>query len=163
MNELKKLFWDLKRVDVSTIITNPAVWGVMNFRISAFLWRLKYLRILYYFYFPVWRFISLLTGIEIYGKTKIGRGLKIIHFGQIFINPKTNIGNSLLIYKDVTIGSKEYEGGEAPNLGNNIKIGVGSRILGNLKIGNNCIVGANSIVTKSFPPNSKIIGINKTC
>lgn len=150
MNEIKKLYYDLKNYNWHSPITNPAWWGIVNFRIAGFLWRLKFLKIIYFFYFPIWRIISLIVGIEIYGKTEIEKGLHINHFGQIFINPKTKIGKNCLIYNGVTIGSAKYKGGKSPIIKNNVKIGVGAKILGNIEIDNNTKISANSLITKSI-------------
>ncbi|MDO8514326.1 MAG: serine acetyltransferase [bacterium] len=159
MNELQKLILDTKRYRLIDILTQPSWWVVLNFRIAAFLWRLNYFSFLYYIYFPIWRLISIITGVEIYGKTEIGGGLKVIHFGQIFINPKTVIGKNCLIYNNVSIGSSDYESGPCPVLRDNVKIGVGARILGAIEIGHGCRIGANSVVIDSFPDDSLIIGI----
>lgn len=161
MNELKKLVIDTKNYSIIGIMTQFGWWGVLNFRIAAFFWNARSFRFLYYIYFPIWRCISFITGIEIYGKTKIGEGLKIIHHGQIFINPKSILGKNCLLYNNISIGSADYEGGDCPVIGDNVKIGVGARVLGKIEIGNNSKIGANSVVLHSFPENSIIVGITK--
>jgi serine O-acetyltransferase len=158
MNELVKLFYDLKNYSWHSPITSPSWTGLVNFRIAAFLWKIKYFKAPYYLYFLVWRVILLIVGIEIYGKTEIGMGLKINHFGQIFINPKTIIGKNCLIYNGVTIGNKKFEGGESPIIGNDVKIGAGAKVLGEIKIGDNVGIGANSVITKSVEKNKIIAG-----
>ncbi|MFZ2190241.1 MAG: hypothetical protein WA057_07010 [Candidatus Magasanikiibacteriota bacterium] len=149
MNELKKLYYDTKKYSLISILTQPSWWGILNFRMAAFLWRLYWpFKIFYYFYFPVWRVVSVLLGIEIYGKTEIGPGLKIVHFGQIFINPRAIIGNNCLMYNSVTIGGSKYVGGVSPTIGNDVSIGVGAKILGDLSVSDGTKIGANSLLIK---------------
>lgn len=85
-----------------------------------------------------------------------GSGLSIPHYGLIVVNPKARIGSNCRIHAGVNIGEKE---GNAPVIGNNVYIGPGAKIFGNITIGNNVTIGANAVVNKSFPDNSVIAGI----
>jgi serine O-acetyltransferase len=89
---------------------------------------------------------------------EIGKGLLIEHFGGIVINSKTKIGDFCTISHCVTIGNKK-PGGLSPRIGNNVYICSGAKILGDISIGDNCIIGANAVVIESLPANSVAAGI----
>ena len=78
-----------------------------------------------------------------------GPGLSIAHYGTIVVNQNSKIGKNCRIHENVTIGST---GGEelAPQIGNNVFIGTGAKIIGNIEIADNIAIGANSLVNKSF-------------
>jgi len=102
-------------------------------------------------------------GISIGYKTKIGSGLCFGHYGNIFVNSRTVIGNNFNICQGVTIGKShrgEHKG--CPIIGDNVHISPGAKIIGNIKIGNNVIIGANSVVTKDVPDNAVVVGIPGT-
>lgn len=78
----------------------------------------------------------------------------------IFISKKAKIGENCTIYQQVTIGSNYVKGSKGygfPTIGNNVLIGVGAKIIGNVIIGNNVRIGANAVVTKNVPDNSTVI------
>lgn len=82
-----------------------------------------------------------------------GPGLSIAHYGQITVNGNAKIGKNCRIQESVTIGATNGNA-EAPIIGDNVFIGSGARIIGELKIGNNIAIGANSVVVKSFNENN---------
>lgn len=96
-------------------------------------------------------------------ESEIGEGTVFYHRGiGCVVHPKAVIGSNCKIFQCVTIGSKWSNAtcaGEAPRIGNNVLIGVGAVILGGIEIGDNSIIGANSVVTKNVPANSIAIGI----
>jgi len=107
-----------------------------------------------------------LTGIEIHPGAKIGKRCFFDHGMGIVIGETAVIGNDVLIYHNVTLGSngKENEKGQKrhPTIGNNVMIGTGAKILGNITIGNNVKIGANAVVTKDVPDNTTVIGAKAT-
>jgi len=109
------------------------------------------------FRFFVERFIEITTGISIPAQCKIGKGLRIHHFGGIIFHPTVEIGNYCTIYHEVTIGDRGGYG-KAARIGNNVLIGAGAKIIGEIEIGDNCIIGANAVVTKSMPANTVAYG-----
>ncbi len=159
MNELSKFRRDLRESPVYWVLTQPSYLAVFNFRLAGYLYRNKILKIFYLLYAPVWRIIALATGIEISARTNIGPGLKIVHYGQVFINSLSIIGDNCTLYNGVTVGVKHYGDTKAPRIGNNVEIGAGAKIIGDITIGDNCQIGANAVVTKSFPANQVIVGI----
>ncbi|MBF8807262.1 MAG: serine acetyltransferase [Enterococcus lacertideformus] len=88
---------------------------------------------------------------------KMGNGIKIWHPFGIIIHSKSKIGNNVELRHQVTIGKSTAESG-LPIIGNNVSIGAGAKILGEIYIGDGSIVGANAVVTKSFPKNSVLVG-----
>ncbi len=109
------------------------------------------------FRFILERFIEITTGISIPAECKIGKGLRIHHFGGIIFHPSTEIGDNCTIYHEVTIGDTGGYG-RAANIGNNVLIGAGAKIIGEIMIGNNCIIGANAVVTKDMPEDCVAFG-----
>lgn len=113
-------------------------------------------------FFPRWlsQFNRWLTGIEIHPAAKIGKGLFIDHGMGVVIGETTNIGNDVTLYQGVTLGGTGKERGKRhPDIGNNVVIGAGAKILGNITIGDNSYVGANAVVIKDVPPNSTVVGV----
>ena len=99
-------------------------------------------------------------GISISPNTKIGSGLSIGHFGGIIINEKCTIGANLTISQGVTLGkSNRGKNKGYPIIGNNVYIGPGAKIIGNIKIGDNVAIGANCVVTKNIPNDSVVVGV----
>jgi len=88
--------------------------------------------------------------------TQIGSGFFIGHFSGIFINKRCIIGKNCNISQGVTLGGT-HKG--FPVLKDNIYIGPGAKLVGNILIGNNVTIGANCVVTKDIPDNSVVVGI----
>lgn len=101
-------------------------------------------------------------GIFINPNKVIGEGLKLPHPNGIIIGEKVNIGKNCTIYQQVTIGSShigDAKKGLQPQIGNNVTLFAGSKIIGNIKVADNTIVGANALLNKSTESNSIYVGI----
>jgi len=99
-------------------------------------------------------------GIEIFPQTQIDKGFYIGHFGTIVVNPLAKIGKNCNISHGVTIGaSQRGEKSGAPTIGDNVFIGPGAKIFGDIKIGDNVAIGANAVVIKDVPSGSLVGGI----
>lgn len=107
-----------------------------------------------------YRHISLLHGISLDKSTQVGGGLNIHHYSCIIITPEAKIGRNLSIYQGVTIG-RVHSGTRigVPTIGNNVTLFAGCKVIGNVKIGNNVIVGSNSVVTHDIPDNAIVAGV----
>lgn len=92
---------------------------------------------------------------ELFYSSHIGRGLKINHGCGSVIGARCVIGDNCLIHQNCTLGDRD---GGRPTLGNNVIMYAGSMVLGDVKIGDNTIIGANSIVISDFPANSILVG-----
>ena len=101
-----------------------------------------------------------LTGIEIHPAAKIGTGFFIDHGMGVVIGETAEIGDYVTLFQGVTLGGTGKERGKRhPTLGNHVVVGAGAKILGGIKIGDNVKIGANSVVLKSVPANSTMIGV----
>lgn len=94
---------------------------------------------------------------------KIGSGLRLPHLQGIVISAYAEIGCNCTIFHQVTIGANEHKLNfkNAPYIGNHVYIGAGAKLLGPIKIENNCIIGANAVVTKDVPDNMTVVGLNQ--
>ncbi len=100
------------------------------------------------------------TGIEIHPAAEIGAGFFIDHGMGVVIGETTEIGENVTIYQGVTLGGTGKERGKRhPTLGNNIVVGAGAKILGNIKIGDHVKVGGGSVVIHSVPENCTVVGV----
>ncbi|MFN3550553.1 MAG: serine O-acetyltransferase [Endomicrobiia bacterium] len=125
-------------------------------------------RIAHWFYkrkeFLIARIIShisrFLTGIEIHPGAKIGRRFFIDHGMGVVIGETAEIGDDVLIYQGVVLGGVSLSKGKRhPTVGNNVVIGAGAIVLGNIKIGDNSRIGAGSVVFKDVPEGATVIGV----
>ena len=99
-------------------------------------------------------------GISIPYTTKIGSGFYIGHFGGIVVNGHCEVGKNCNISHSVTLGKANRGSRKGyPRLGDNVYIGPGAKLIGNIKIGNNVAIGANCVVTKDIPDNAVVVGI----
>lgn len=116
-----------------------------------------YHRIASFFAYRTYYHLSCQSGISI-PKNTCDKGLTLYHHGSIVINGACRLGRNCCIMNNVNIGAN---GGsdKAPQIGNNVYIGPGAVIFGDIKIADGCYIGANAVVTKSFlEPNSVIVG-----
>ena len=129
---------------------------------------LLYYKISHYFYikkhFLIARYISekakRKTGIEIHPGATIGKGLFIDHGTGVVIGETAIIGNTVTLFHGVTLGGTGKENGKRhPTIGNNVFIGSGAKILGNIIVGDNVKIGANAVILKNVPSNVTIVGV----
>lgn len=105
-------------------------------------------------------FSRFVTGIEIHPGAKIGEGFFIDHGMGVVIGETAEIGDNVTVYQDVTLGGTSHQHTKRhPTLGNNVVVGVGAQLIGNITIGDNTKVGAGSVVVTSVPPNATVIGV----
>jgi serine O-acetyltransferase len=134
----------------------PGVHAVLCHRVSHWLYQRG-------FFFPA-RLLSqavrALTGIEIHPGARIGKRLFIDHGMGVVVGETAEIGDDVLLYQGVTLGGTGKEHGKRhPTLGNNVVVGTGAKILGNIQIGNHVRVGAGSVVIRPVPDHSTVVGI----
>ena len=101
-----------------------------------------------------------ITGIEIHPGAEVGKGLFIDHGMGVVVGETTVIGNNVTLFQGVTLGGTGKEKGKRhPTLGNNVVVGTGAKILGNIRIGDNVNIGANAVVIRDVPANSTVVGV----
>ncbi len=110
------------------------------------------------------RFISyltrIITGIEIHPGAAIGNRFFIDHGEGVVIGETAIIGDDVLIYQQVTLGGTGKESGKRhPTVGNNVIIGAGAKVLGNITIGDHVRIGAGSVVVNDVPDHSTVVGV----
>lgn len=106
------------------------------------------------------QFSRFLTGIEIHPGATIGHGVFIDHGMGVVIGETAIVGNNVTIYQGATLGGTGKEKGKRhPTVGNNVVVGTGAKVLGNIKIGDNTKIGAGSVVLKDVPPNTTVVGV----
>ena len=102
----------------------------------------------------------LLTGIEIHPGAQIGRRLFIDHGMGVVIGETAVVGDDVTLYQGVTLGGTGKEHGKRhPTVLDNVVVGGGAKILGNITVGSNCRIGAGSVVLRSVPDNSTVVGV----
>ena len=136
------------------ILTYPGVHALFLHRISNFLYHLKIPIIPYLIAY----FSRIITAIEIHPAANIGRNLFIDHGVGVVIGETAMIGDNVTIYHGVTLGGYNYEPIKRhPTVGNNVLIGAGAKILGNIKIGDNVKIGAGSIVINDLSEEKTVV------
>lgn len=141
---------------VEVVLAYPGLHAIWSHRISHFLWKLK---------IPVLprllsHFSRFITGIEIHPGAKIGRGVFIDHGMGIVIGETSEVGDECLIYQGVTLGGTTLKKGKRhPTLESHVVVGSGAKILGDIRIGHHSRIGSGSVVLKSVPPHSVVVGV----
>lgn len=101
-----------------------------------------------------------MTGVEIHPAAQLGRRFFIDHAMGVVIGETTIVGDDCTLYQGVTLGGTGNEVGKRhPTLGNNVTVGSGAKVLGNITIGDNVRIGGNSVVVKDVPSNSTVVGV----
>jgi serine O-acetyltransferase len=141
---------------VEVLLLYQGLHALVTYRVSHFLYKL------HLFFFA--RFISQLgrafTGIEIHPGAKIGKRFFVDHGMGVVIGETAIVGNDVLLYQGVTLGGTGIEKGKRhPTVGNNVVIGAGAKVLGNITVGDNSYIGANAVVINDVPANSTVVGV----
>ncbi len=144
------------RSALEVVILYPGLHAVVLHRLAHPLWKMN----MPFVPRAVSQLARLITGIEIHPGAQIGESLLIDHGTGVVIGETAIVGNNVTLYQGVTLGGTGKETGKRhPTLGNNIVVGAGAKILGNIVIGDNSYVGANAVVLQSVPPNATVVGV----
>ena len=101
-----------------------------------------------------------ITGIEIHPGASIGRGFFIDHGTGVVIGETAVIGDNVTLFQGVTLGGTGKQTGKRhPTIGNNVVIGAGAKVLGDITVGENSYIGANAVVLGDVPANSTVVGV----
>lgn len=151
-----------------TVLLTQGIWATIIYRCGAFLLRKRvegraWAKVMMPFLTIMSKLMEILTGISIPFSARIGPGFYIGHFGSIIIGKDVVIGDYCNISQGVTIGQAGRGGKQlSPRIGNRVYIGPGAKIFGNISIGDDVAIGANSVVTKSLPPKAVAGGVPAT-
>jgi len=129
-------------------LTYPGIHAVWGHRIAHFLWRRGFKLVARIYA----NWIRTVTGIEIHPAAIIGRRFFIDHGMGVVIGETAVIGDDVMVYHDVTLGSRTFtEGKRHPTIGNDVVIGAGARVIGNITVGHGARISANSVLVKDLP------------
>lgn len=141
---------------LEVILCYPGLHALFLYRIAHYL----YLRNILVLPRLISHLARFLTGIEIHPGAKIGHGVFIDHGIGVVVGETAIIGDYVLIYQGVTLGGTGKETGKRhPTLGNNVIVGAGAKVLGNIHIGDRVRVGAGSVVLRDVPDDCTVVGI----
>ena len=144
------------RTKLEVFLLYPSIHARLAHMISHFLYK-KNLLFLARLISQIARF---LTGIEIHPGATLGAGILIDHGMDVVIGETAELGDRITIYHGTTLGGTGKEKGKRhPTVGDNVVIGAGSKVLGNIKIGSNSKIGANSVVLDDVPEGATVVGI----
>lgn len=116
-------------------------------------------QIFYPLYLVLEKAVQVLAGIELPCEVEIGKNFVIDHFGGIVISGYARFGNDCRIRTGCVVGLALVENPCAPQIGNNVDIGAGAKLLGSIRIGNNVRIGANAVVIADVPDDSVAVGV----
>lgn len=144
---VRKVLWSL--------LFHPSFTCVFFYRVN---------RLLYERRLPMRNFLSARRiywfGNEISYYASIGPGLRLVHISSIVVGADAVIGARCTILNDVTIGSKNRSDPKMPTIGDDVYVGSGARILGNIRVGNNVTIGALTLCSKDIADNNIVYGIS---
>jgi len=130
--------------------------AIIDYRIAHFFYKMR----LYFIARLISQASRWLTGIEIHPGAKLGKGVFIDHGMGVVIGETAIVGDNVLLYQGVTLGGTGIEKGKRhPTIKDNVVIGAGAKVLGNIIIGDSSYIGANAVVVKDVPPNSTVVGV----
>jgi serine O-acetyltransferase len=143
-------------------LTSPGFWAIALHRLgnARMAVRSKLLRApLTLAYHTAFTGLNWLWGIDLCYTVKLGRRVRIWHHGGSVIGARS-IGDDVHIRHNTTLGLvSRYEPNDKPIIGNRVDIGVGACILGGVTVGDDCVIGANSVVLKDLPAGATALGI----
>ncbi|WP_036489251.1 serine O-acetyltransferase [Myxosarcina sp. GI1] len=141
---------------LEVLVCYPGVHALALHRLANWLWH-KQVPLLPRLLSHLGRFF---TGIEIHPGASVGKGVFIDHGMGVVIGETAIVGDYCLIYQNVTLGGTGKQTGKRhPTLGQNVVVGTGAKVLGNINIGNNVRVGAGSIVLRDVPNDCTVVGV----
>jgi serine O-acetyltransferase len=152
---------DLRRYPRRPFLKEQSVWAIAVYRFGRRVDRrkagvLKWLGGRWYWL--AYRVVETLTGIGIPKSVEVGPGLRIYHFGNIFVHADTRIGANCTLRQGVTIGNR-HEGGPVPVLEDDVDLGAYAQVLGGVRIGRGARIGAMSVVLCDVPPGATAVGV----
>jgi serine O-acetyltransferase len=152
---------DLARYPHRPFLKEQSIWAIAVYRFGRRVDRRRpgvWRKLLEKYYWLLHRLAETATGIGIPKSVQVGPGLRIWHFGNIFIHSDSVIGSNCTLRQGVTIGNREA-GGPAPVLEDDVELGAYAQVLGGIRIGRGARIGAMSVVLRDVPPGATAVGI----
>lgn len=153
-NQIKAPF---KPTRILFVLCSFEFWVVLSFRFYSYLYTFQLLKLLGLLLYCV---VKIIMKVDIHPSARIGPGLNIVHGFNIVIGGAVVIGANLVIFDSVTIGKKNVGTNQGmAKIGNDVLLGTGCKLLGEIEIGDDSSVGANAVVLSSFPNKSTLVGV----
>jgi serine O-acetyltransferase len=152
---------DLKRYPRRPFFKEQSIWAIAVYRFGRRIEKRKrgfFRKLAEKRYWLYYRIVETLTGISIPKSVEIGPGLKIHHFGNIFIHKDVKMGANCVLRQGVTIGNRVPDG-PTPVLEDDVELGAYAQVLGGVRIGKGAKIGAMSVVLQDVPPGHTAVGI----
>ncbi len=141
---------------IDFLFNYPGVWAIAWYRVAHKLYNANFKRLAR----AIMGLNQIVTSIDIHPAAKIGKRFFIDHGFGVVIGETSIIEDDVLIYQGVTLGGVSLTHGKRhPTIKSGAVIGAGAKILGNITIGRDAKIGANSVVVKEVPDNATAIGI----
>ena len=164
MNKKVGFFASIKQRDpaarssLEILLLYPGVHALIWYKIAHFFYKIKFKFVARW----IMAGARMSTGIDIHPAAKIGKNLFIDHGMGVVIGETAEIGDNCTIYQGVTLGGTGKEHNKRhPTLGDNVVVGAGAKVLGNITVGNNVKIGANSVVLKDVPDDCTVVGVGR--
>lgn len=160
--------WDFERINgditfckfMKSMLIEPGFKYIFWLRLTRYFWLKRGLaRIPYFLCRFILKHYAYKYTFDVSYRAQIGPGLSIAHHGYIVVRGAARIGRNCSLRPGVVIGKKLTEDSQAAVLEDDVDIGVGAKLLGNVHIGNRVLIGANAVVTKDVPDNAIVAGI----
>jgi serine O-acetyltransferase len=151
---------DLARYPTRPFLNEQSIWAICIYRLGRRIFNrnpgpLRYIQMK--FYSLIFRTVETLTGISLPPEAQIGPGLRIYHFGNIFVHPRAVIGHNCTLRQGVTIGNVGVEG-PVPIIEDDVEFGAYAQVFGDIRIGRGAKIGAMSVVLCDVPPAATAFG-----
>ena len=145
------------RTKLEVFLLYPSIHARLAHMFSHFLYQKK----LFFLARLISQLARFFTGIEIHPGATLGAGILIDHGMGVVIGETAQIGNRVTIYHGTTLGGTGKDKGRKrhPTVGDNVVIGAGAKVLGNINIGSNSKIGSNSVVLNDVPKGATVVGI----
>jgi serine O-acetyltransferase len=137
-------------------------WAMVVYRFGRWRYTIRFAllrKVFSLLYKVAYKFVQIITGIELPCEVDVGRGFVIDHFGGIVVSGYAKFGDNCRIRNGVVVGLARVDDPVAPVIGNNVDIGTGAKVLGRITIGDNVLIGANAVVVRDVPANHIAVGV----
>ena len=129
---------------------------ILSYRIQYYLYKKP--RPIRWLVMPIRLITHYLTGCQIHYQAQIEGGVRLVHAIGVIIGTNVKIGSGTHIFQNVTLGLRKLGAADDPQIGKNVVIYAGAVVAGKVSVGDNCVIGANSVVTKDIPANHMAVG-----